>query len=77
MKPKILPLSYYDYSISPKQPGLKHVLFRIEDIKTADFIAYDWGYASFEEGKWEILTVENRVAKVVKWSEIPDPHLVL
>jgi hypothetical protein len=77
MKPKILPISFLDHTISPKEPGLKHVLFRIEDIKTADFIAYDWGYANFENGKWEILTVENRIAKVVKWAEMPNPQLIL
>lgn len=77
MKPKILPLSFNDYSVAPKEPGLKHVLFRIEDIKTADFIAFDWGYANFEDGKWEQLIVENRLATVVKWSEIPDPQSIL
>jgi hypothetical protein len=77
MKPKILTLPFNDCSISPKEPGLRHVLSRIEDIKTSDFIAFDWGYANFEQGKWEILTVENRIAKVVKWAEVPDPQLIL
>lgn len=77
MKPRTLTISFFDYSIDPKSDGLKHVLFRIEDQTTGQFIAFDWGYANFEDGKWEQLIVENRLATVVKWSEIPDPQSIL
>jgi hypothetical protein len=77
MKPRILPISFFDNSIRPSSDGLKHVLFRIEDKSTCELIGFDWGYANFENDKWEELTVENRLARVVKWAEIPDPQLIL
>jgi hypothetical protein len=77
MKPKILPLSFYDTTVTPKEPGLKNVLFRIEFEQTGQLIGFDWGYANFEKGKFEELLQEKRRAKVVKWAEMPDPQLIL
>lgn len=77
MRPRVLQIHYYDLSNRPSSNGLKHVLFRIEDRDTGQFIGFDWGYANFEDGKWEQLIVENRLATVVKWSEIPDPQSIL
>ncbi len=75
MKPRILHISFFDNSIRPSTDGLKHVLFRIE--QNGQLIGFDWGYANFENGAWEELTVENRLARVIKWAEIPDPQLIL
>lgn len=77
MKPRILPISFYDTTVLPKEPGLKTVLFRIEFEETGRFIGFDWGFANYENGVFEELNQEKRRAKVVKWAEMPDPQLIL
>lgn len=75
MKPKILPLSFYDITVKPKEDGLKNVLFRID--QSGQFVGFDWGFANFEQGQFEELSQDGRTAKVVKWAEMADPQLIL
>lgn len=76
MKPKTLSLLFFDYLTLPKSPGMKYVLFRIEDL-TGKFIGFDWGMGNFENGKFEELVEGERRAWVVKWAEMPNPQLIL
>lgn len=76
MKPKTHPLAFYAYCTPPKSPGMKYVLFRIEDL-TGNFIGFDWGMCGFENGKFEELVEGDRRAWVVRWAEMPNPQLIL
>lgn len=76
MKPKILPLEFHDYTVLPKSPGLKFVLFRIED--KGKLIGFDYGFANFENGIFEQVADGQSVitTKVIKWCTLPDPKLL-
>lgn len=77
MKGKILPVEFFTYDLTPKEPGLKFVIFRIEDRETGKMIGFDFGFAEFKDGKFEEMGDEQRRAWVVRWAEQPDPHIVL
>lgn len=77
MKGKILALEFYPHTHKPKEPGLKMVLFRIDQRGTDNLIGFDYGFANFENDEFEEMGDENRRAWVVKWAEMPNPQLLL
>lgn len=72
---KKLVLEFYDFSVRPKAPGLKHVMFRLVHPQ-GKFIGFDWGYAYFDGSSFEQLQTEEVIATVVKWCDMPDPKLL-
>jgi len=59
----------------PGSDGLKMVLFKLS--KDDQFIGYDWGFANFRSGAFEVLEYEGKFCKVVGWAELPNPQLLL
>lgn len=71
MSKKILPLEFHDFTEKPKKPGMKFVMFRLE--KGSMMIGFEWGFANFENGEFEIITTEGISARVVRWANLPNP----
>lgn len=77
MKGKILALEFFTYEHKPKEPGLKFVLFRLDDRATGKLVGFDYGFANFENDAFEEMGDQHRRAWVVKWAEMPNPQLIL
>jgi hypothetical protein len=77
MKGKPLVLEFFDYTVKPQTNGMKHVLYRIDEISSGKLIGYDFGFDIYngEFGVIENLPSDKR-AWVVKWAEIPNPKLL-
>lgn len=69
-----LVLDFKDADDLPKEEGLKIACFKI--LEGCKIIGHDWGFASFESGEFEQLEDGGRVAKVVKWAEMPNTKLL-
>ncbi len=76
MSKKILPLEFHDYASLPKDEGLKMVMFRLEDTETTKLIGYDWGFANFSNGEFEVMETDGVKAWVVKWAVLPHPKIL-
>jgi hypothetical protein len=77
MKGKILALEFFPHTHKPKEPGLKWVLFRIDDRDSGKLIGFDYGFANFDNDNFEEMGDQHRRAWVVKWAEQPNPQLIL
>lgn len=58
----------------PKEDGMKLACFKIE--ANGGFVGHDWGFANFENGRFERLEEGIMFGTVVKWAEMPNTKLL-
>lgn len=73
--PNKLVLTFHDFSVTPKEPGLRFVVFRLDDLQGA-FITYDYGFCNWTGTEWESLSDQVQ-ARVMKWCDLPQATMMV
>ena len=73
---KKIELAFYRTNPSPKNIGIKHVLWEIAD--ASGLLTYDWGFQVWDGQAWgEIEVPEGFTAQVHSWANCVNPDLLL
>lgn len=73
---KKIELLFYKTNPSPKNIGIKHVLWEVADSEGTN--TYDWGFAVWDGAAWEDIEVPHGfTTQIHSWANTVDPAVLI